>query len=578
MRGRDGLDGYRRIKIICILGVVIAYLPFVFFYDKVLAYDWDYFNALALFMRSAILNYHTLPLQDPWVCGGMDVLSNPQNWIFSPFLLLTLLFSPYFANALSLLLLSFCGLWGASKFFEHYGIDKKIAWATALLFVNSAWIGLHFVEGHIVYRTFLLFPYLIYILLTLNHKKNFLILCFLCALILLDGGMYTFIFFAYLSLLLLIIDKRVRTNLLAYMRFHPWECAVGITAFFMLSAIKIVPVLLSQSLVQTKAVLDFYPLNLKHIISIFFSMFKTNNDYVPIYGWRYHEFGCYVGPIIVSTVVYGFFKYKYKILLKEYWKEITLLFLFFIIASGIGGAWNPWHLMQKLPFINKAHMQSRYFLIFFIYLLVLFAVILQKMEDKKRWAMAILLLVNLEFLISRYVILFDGFNNDAHSERFDRLIISKSVTTTHHDINKLQIYYLPNRASKECYDPAKPKTSVIAAENSTYRGEAYALNAKGSVEILRYTPGHLEINYQLAQLDTLIVNTNLNRGWQLVSGPGELLRSDESNLLKIRVHDLQGSLHLKYVPKYFTLLLLLYGSGLLLFIGLLVRRKEINGK
>lgn len=575
-------------SIFSILGILSTYLAFIYHHDLVISYDWNYFNTLALFIKSSFLSYHKFPLQDPFVCGGMDVLSNPQNWIFSPLVLLTIIFPPYLSNILSLVFLSIFGLWGSYKFFKYHGVSFYIALGSSLLYVNCAWIGLHFIEGHIVYRTFLLFPYLIYLFYTSDHYRHFLILCLLEALILLDGGMYTFIFSSYLYLLLLIVDVRVRNALLNHLRNSKFEFVSSVFIFLSVSAIKWLPVLLSQNLVQVKAVLDFYTLNLNHITSIFFSMFKTNNSIVPYLGWRYHEFGCYIGPLMALTILYGFLSKKISI--KDYCREIVITIFFFIVASGVGGDFNPWHLMQKIPLINKAHMQSRYFIVCFIFILLLFALVLQKIEiERKKLVFSLLIIINLEFIVARNIIAFDGFEHGYHKDYFNRLIDNTTISVTHQEVNKLHIYYNKNMSSKECYEPAKPRTSVAAIEdaNNNYKGEVFLASAgaitsasnKGIFNLKKYIPGHIELDYKMDKEDTIIINTNMNNGWRLENQIDyHLINDNKTNLLKIATKKLEGSIILDYIPKYFYPLLLLYFIGLLSFLFgyIFFKRKNIH--
>lgn len=161
-----------------IFGILLAYLPFFYFYDRTPNNDWSYFNSLALVIKSSILQYKQIPIHDPWVCGGIDLWANPQNWIFSPSVILTILFSPYISNVLSLIVFSLIGFWGCYKFFRYYDIDKYISFGSALLFINNNWFGLHFIAGHIIYRSLLLMPYILYLFFNFKTKKTFVFVCF----------------------------------------------------------------------------------------------------------------------------------------------------------------------------------------------------------------------------------------------------------------------------------------------------------------------------------------------------------------------------------------------------------------
>ena len=159
--------------------ILAGFLPFFVNYDKVLNFDWTYFNSLGFLFKSIILEYQRFPVHDPWVCGGCDILSNPQNWIFSPLIILTLLLPPYEANLTSIVLMSFIGFFGMYRLLKFYNVSNWISILCALLFVNSSWLGLHITEGHLVYRSFLLLPLFIYLLLSLESLKKFFFLTLL---------------------------------------------------------------------------------------------------------------------------------------------------------------------------------------------------------------------------------------------------------------------------------------------------------------------------------------------------------------------------------------------------------------
>src|SRR5271170_2265254 len=56
--------------------------------------DWDTLGALQWSAYYEVRSFHQLPLWDPYRCGGLPLLANPQSRILTPFFLLHLIFGP----------------------------------------------------------------------------------------------------------------------------------------------------------------------------------------------------------------------------------------------------------------------------------------------------------------------------------------------------------------------------------------------------------------------------------------------------------------------------------------------------
>src|SRR5450432_979185 len=173
---------------------VAAYATFLRRADLEFFNDWDYFNALSLVVRSSVLGYGRMPLHNPWVCGGMDLLANPQSRVFSPLLLADVVLPPQWANLAGLIAYSALGLLGMSLLLRRLGTSPGIAFAGGLLFINGEWFGLHYTDGHIPCGSMQLLPLLVYFAMTCGQRRSLLLLVLTLLLLLLDGGIYTIIF------------------------------------------------------------------------------------------------------------------------------------------------------------------------------------------------------------------------------------------------------------------------------------------------------------------------------------------------------------------------------------------------
>src|SRR5262245_18092385 len=120
--------------------------------------------------------------------------------------LLDLLLSPHLANLVSLIILAVFGAWRANSLFRSLKISESVSLLGSFLFINSSRFGLHFAEGHLVFGTLQLVPWILYWGMRLKERSAYLALASLFAFFLLDGGIYATVF----SGMLLLVGAAVR--------------------------------------------------------------------------------------------------------------------------------------------------------------------------------------------------------------------------------------------------------------------------------------------------------------------------------------------------------------------------------
>ncbi len=90
-RPRTGRGGLIAVAVASVIAAYALYFPRA---DGPYFDDWSSFNSLSLEVRSNVLHYGRFPVHNPWVCGGLDLMTNPQNRVFSPFFLADLALPP----------------------------------------------------------------------------------------------------------------------------------------------------------------------------------------------------------------------------------------------------------------------------------------------------------------------------------------------------------------------------------------------------------------------------------------------------------------------------------------------------
>lgn len=526
--------------------------------------DWGYFNSLSLLLRSIVWNYGEIPVQNPWMCGGLELMSNPQTRIFSPFFILDILFHPHKANLFSLMIYAFFGLWGGYVLFRDLKVSKLLSTLGAVLFINGSFFGLHYAEGHIPFGCMQLFPWILYCYRNLDRKEIQFLLVSLFSLFILDGGIYAAILSALIALLYFPFFPNDFKKLLISMNENRVYSSLIVLSFVLISSAKIGPVVMYLSS-RTPLVESFsVPLELLHDIFLYpVQDLRTkigHGSYL-----RFHEFGCYLGYVSLFLIIVTHFK---KELIQKNWRYLTIGLLFFWAAMGWGTPFNPWVLFQKIPLINNAHVQSRLLILFFLFYVILWVHSLQSLEKYRRIFYLLVFVFLLESFWVRNVppqLMYQSFPGKLLG---GELIRSTNLNRTLRHADVYSHYRKKNAGSRFCYEPANLGTRVNDVNQNEYKGEIYTHIGDGEAELLEYRPGKIRIAYSGQTPLTIKVNTNQLDGWKVNSGDGTV-EHDSSTLLQIRTHSREGELTLIYRPPYFWPVLIMYFLGVLLWAGLL---------
>ena len=250
-------------------------------------------------------------------------------------------------------------------------------------------------------------------------------------------------------------------------------------------------------------------------------------------------------------------------------KEILLLLIFFWLATGIGGEINPATLLRKIPFIGQAHLESRYFVVFMIFYIIVLARVIDRNITSKMLLIIVLGLLTLEFIYVRNYPSFEAFKLGSYNNEFPSYITKRKITQTLENVLKPEVYLLDNTASKACYESIRIETNVRHINEPQYRGEFHLLNTTGDVEILEFSPGFINAKYELNSPGTVVFNTNSNDSW-VVNEPNMIV-GNSKNLLAVSVNQGKGILNLHYRPPYLKYIIAFYIFGVILYL-LIARR------
>ncbi len=541
-----------------VLGALLGFIVPIVKVRQSLGQDWKYFDSQSLVVRSAVLFYKRFPIHDPWVMGGTDLLANPQSRVFSPAVLFDIIGGPYYGNFLYLMAYAVLGAFGGYRLLRAHGVSAASAVTGALLFVNSTWFSLHFAEGHLPFGPFLLLPWVLHFALTLSRPESAFGIFSLLALFLLDGGMYPFIFSVVLVGLLL-LTRRIKPIALAVQIKGHWAvwlvCAIS---FILLTSAKIVPVISVHG--KRLPALDMTSMQPAEVARALFYPDQTVSFLPPGSIHRFHEYGCYLGGAAVFVVLGGLISWK---LLKQNAVYLVLMALFLWAATGWGEKRNPWTLFQHVPLLNNAHVQSRMFLLFHLFFII---VLCRSLDAIRHWFVARAAQV---FLVAEVLVTtantWSSTFRDYPGPEYQRLIRSTTIIATIHDAPKPDLYFDGTKCAKFIYEPAGIESNTHYVGDGAYQGELYATKGQGTLSLGERTPGRVVFGYESREPLKVEVNTNILKGWRVRAGVAKVYATPDG-LVGLDLPAGKQTIAIEYAPQYLPWVLAAFGTGVLLWV------------
>ncbi len=406
---------------------------------------------------------------------------------------------------------------------------------------------------------------------------------------LLDGGMYAFIYTIILFFILHLFNieelsfKKLILNIKENWKFTLLTVVTG----FCLSSFKLIPLLSLHS--DRVPILENNTLDLKSVLYALFYPFGHVELVIKGANYKsfinFHEVGTYIGIVsMVVILVFIFKNYRYH----SFWKYFAVIFIFLWIGTGWFDPLNPWRLFQRIPILNNAHVQSRalFFVYFFAMLLLAFSLNWLKKINKKWFFSIVILLIIEAFFISIYPY-YKVYKSDGSSMQtasFPKMITNNTIQVTYLSPNAsnwgfdFEHYNRKNTASKYFMDPSNLPTNVKAIEEPDYKGESYFISGTGKVKIQKYIPGEIQLKIKAETKSEVQLNTNYLLGWK--ANQNQVKTFEKNGLLTLKVPKGTTSITLDYLPNYLIIcsVLTFIGIGLflLLLLGKFFNRVSVN--
>jgi hypothetical protein len=505
--------------------------------------DADLFTELRWVPYWTVIHFHQFPFWNPYKCGGMGMLSNPESSIVTPFFLVYLLAGLHAGLYLDIYLHLAIMFAGGYVLGRALGLGKIAATVCAATYPASSWLYLHLSVGHLNFLPGCYLPWVAALLFISIRSKTLVPAVIggaLCALTLTEGN-YTFLYTA------ITIGAVASILTLLQLSIRPFISGLVIGVFGLgFAALRLVP--MSEQL-------DIYP---KHpfgieaitmrLISIFLF---SRNQYLfrprASFEFAFCEYGAYISVFFAALAVLGLVSRPVRSLP---WLVPAAIFVLF--ARGWTGPNSVVFILLYLPMGESTGLPGRYLIPFVFCVGVIAAYgtdfLCSKFAPWGKWISIVLLALGLmdSWYVgapnSRYLFLYP-LQTVPYSATFRQYWTLNTGTMT--EINEA------NMGSVNCqgYGYNDIPENPLGYNQTGYRGEYYLLGP-GTVDQTLWTPNRLRYEVNAPTATRLVVNQNLYPGWRL-RGDGELY--EEKGLIAVRIPAGHHSVELVFAPTHIVL-------------------------
>jgi hypothetical protein len=471
--------------------------------------DWDFEAELHWVAYYSVEHFHQLPLWNPYKCGGMPMLGNPQSRILTPFFLLHLIVGPMVGMHLEVTLHLAIAWAGGYLFARLLGLRPLSALLAATVFPAAGWFPLHLGEGHLVFLGVVYLPWLLAAIAA--SEKRFpiaaVVIAFLFAFSFGEGSVLMIV------TELPVIGIYVLSEMLRRRSFRPLGAiAIGGTLGLGLAAVDLMP---AVELVRERGRVPWGPawVMWHDLPQIWFARDQVQ---LALQNRFFIEFGSYLSPAFVVLAAASLIFFRRRIIV---WIAIGWFLILAIRGDNCLIPVFSW--MRDLPFLSIMRLSSRFLIPFAFCVGVLAAYGAEELQRRfgriGQWCVAALLvagtidslLVGTPFLVHAFdrvpaqIPHSANFRQLDHANVFDQTVIAQA-----------------NMGIVNCYEYTHWKTTVSGYNDPGYNGEQFLFAGIGSVLPLEWTPNELSYQVDSRWPSEVVINQNYDPGWRLERGQG----------------------------------------------------------
>ena len=517
--------------------------------------DSDLFDQLRWVPYYTLTHYHQWPFWNPYKCGGMSMLGNPESGVVTPFLLIYLMGGLLTGIFLEIYLHIAIAFVGGYVLGRELGLRPVACIVLAGMFPSSSWLPLHIAFGHLNFLSAAYLPWIIAMLLAacrLGQAFPAAIGGLFCALTLTEGN-YAFpfavILVAIVATTLAVTTLSVRPLIMA--------AIIGVFAVAF-SALKFIPV---------EEMLRLHPrdfgaswLSWKGAMISLFS--RDQDAYAPSPSvWYMVEYGGYLGAPFIAFALAGTVSGP-----RRAFPFVLGAVVFFLLFMGDTGPHALVTYLRELPLGSNIGICGRWVIPLVFCVGILAALGAQFLCDHwGRWGPRTAVVLLTIGLVDAWVVGSPNYRYLFHYH-FDRPPFSGSFRQFWVETPIFMTYIAEaNMGSVNCkaFGYYVPNDGILAYNQKGYRGE-YWLTDPGTVSQTKWTPNRLSLDVSATAPTTLVINQNFDIDWHLESGNGTM--TSDHGRLAVEVPAGHQRLTLFYRPQHIVLALLMTLGGLVAFV------------
>jgi hypothetical protein len=553
-RGRVGF------AVLAILLSVVAWAEMLRAHPETQNGDGQFFYEMIDAMRVSIIDYHELPLWNPYQCGGVPLWDNPQGVSAAPFLWLTLPLGTTRGIEVWCILHSAIGfvcMWLLAR--RELGMSRGAALVASAAFAFAGVHNQHLTGGHLAWASYLYYPLALLLWRRAERDARCAVgLGILVAWTMHEGGTYPLPHLA----LLLGLETLTRVWPPRRLVFIARAAGIVLVVGFCVGASRFLPVI-DQLRAHARHLGDEHDRMTWQTLSQVFLAADHGRD-VPGQEYAWTEFGDYVGPIILGLSVVGIcLRGK-----RTVWMLVPLIGSF-LLMLGHQGPWAPWTLLKLhvYPF-EQMRVPSRFVACVTVFIAAYAGVAIDALAELPmvrrlpgRVAGAVRVGTVMLGLVGAACVIrvgvefgaqfFTSKPADVHVQPASRLYLGGRGLAEFIDQPR------QHRGRLDCWEEWAFEQGAPLVEGDV--PQARATDSKATIRSVTRTQNTFTIDVHAAQPTRLLINSGYDRGWR--SSVGDVVRNGKQLAIDVPTGD--HVVLLKYWPHGLTLGFALAGSSLL---------------
>jgi len=501
--------------------------------------DRDMFTQLRWVPYYTLTHFRQFPFWNPYKCGGMPMLGNPESGIVTPFLLFYLIFGLIPGMLLEIYLHVAIMFAGGYVLGRELGLVPLAALVLAAMFPSSSWLSLHVAMGHLNFLSIAYIPWILALLLASCRSRRWHLAMLgglLCGLTLTEGN-YGFVFAAMLVAIVAV-----------------WYAMIQLSIRPLMAALLIGIFALAFSMPKLAPTADLLAINSRDwglsfltwpgvLVSLFSRDQEVGRPMVA--SFFFSEYAGYIGAPFVLLALVGTIGDVRK---SFPWVLGAIFFL--MLYRGDTGPDAPTMWLRHLPLAGNIGLCGRWVIPLFFCVCVLAALGAQSLcERPQQWGRRLAKILFTVGVADAWLVCAPNYRylfqpaspGPAPSQTFRQYYSGFPVVLT--DIARAGM------GSVNCggVGYTVPRGSVLGYNEKGYRGEYYLLDA-GSVTQTLWTPNRLSYEVKASEPTSLVVNQTMYPGWRLTHGNGFAYAED--GLIAVRVPSGRQEIELVYTPHH----------------------------